>query len=86
MTVCAEVRLLDYSLSIQEEILVIYEMGYLVMIKMMICTMIVIGKMEKIVFDKMITLVDGKIVLTRMVHMFPCDWMLVLDKVILGVV
>ena len=57
---------------------------------MMIC---MIGKMDKIVFDKitlefdkMITLVDGKIVLTRMVHMFPCDWMLVLDKVILGVV
>ena len=44
---------------------------------MMIC---MIGKMDKIVFDKitlefdkMITLVDGKIVLTRMVYMFACD-------------
>ena len=56
----------------------------------MIC---MIGKMDKIVFDKitlefdkMITLVDGKIVLTRMVYIFPCDRMMVLDKVILGVV
>ena len=56
----------------------------------MICMM---GKMDRIVFDKirlefdkMIILVDGKIVLTRMVYMFACDRMMVLDKVILGVV
>ena len=60
------------------------------MIKMMICMM---GKMDRIVFDKirlefdkMIILVDGKIVLTRMGYMFPCDRMMVLDKVILGLV
>ena len=53
------------------------------MIKMM--DRIVFDKI-RLEFDKMIILVDGKIVLTRMVYMFPCDRMMVLDKVILDVV
>jgi hypothetical protein len=71
---------------------------------MMICLTMVIGKIDEIVFDRMrlVTLVDGKIVLTQMVYMMMtlvfdkmkvslCDRMMtvVLDKMkalILGVV